>query len=75
MNYTWDCKNRSFLYKRVQSDQCTLYIANEEQTVDHFLFHCKHPGLVKNKITFDDKYSKYVNNLGEKSDEIKLKGM
>ncbi len=43
--------------------------------MDYFLFHCKHPGLVKNRITFNKKYSKYVhvNNLDEKSDEVKLR--
>ncbi len=37
------------------------------------LFHCKHPGLIKNRITFNEKYSKYVNNLDKKSDEVKLR--
>ncbi len=68
MNCTWDCKNRSI---HVQSDKC-IY-CNEAQSVDHFLFHCKHPGLVKNRITFNEKYSKYVKNLDEKPDEVKLR--
>ncbi len=71
MNCTWDCKNRSFQYKHVQSDKCPYY--NEVQSVDHFLFHCKLPGLVKNRITFNEKYCKHVNNLDEKSDEVKLR--
>ncbi len=73
MNCTWDCKNRSFQYKHVQSDKCPY--CNEVQSLDHFLFHCKHPGLVKNRITFNEKYCKYVNNLDEKSDEVKLRDL
>ncbi len=38
------------------------------------LYNLIHQGLVKNRITFNEKYSKYVNNLDEKSDEGKVKG-
>ena len=51
----------------------TNVYCNEVQSVDHFLFHCKHPDLVKNRDTFYEKYTTYVNNFNDKPVEVKLR--